>query len=134
VSATSRSLAILLAALVVAACTSGTPSSPSAGGVDPAAAGVIAQYGHRATGPTRRTPIVLDLASEQWALPLEVSRSVGLDFGALEGRSAELLFTPIAGREPDASLVVLTVEGRLVGTWIAPGSMVSGVLPVDEHP
>ncbi len=75
-----------------------------------------------------------DLAQPPWLLYLEVSRAIGLDFGALEGRSGELLITPVAAAEADAILVVLLVEGRPVGAWIGPGGSSSGVLALDQHP
>ncbi len=113
----------------------GDPAEPGVAGVDPVAASVLAQYGHRPTGPTRRLGVeVGELTDQPWSLHLEVSRTVGLDFSALEGRQGALLATPVAASEPDAEIFVLLVDGRPVGAWLSPGGSMSGVLPVSARP
>jgi hypothetical protein len=127
--------AVVLALLAVAGC--GPRPAPLLASieVDPAAAAMIARYGHRSTGPTRRAAVeIADLRGQPWALYLEASRAVGLDFSALEGETGELLITPIAASESDAVLVVLLVGGQPAGAWIGPGGTTSGVLPLDARP
>jgi hypothetical protein len=102
--------------------------------VDPAAAPFLEPFGHRAAGPSRREPVEVGNAGEQpWSLYLEVSRAVGLDFSTLQGRTGELVRTPVAGDAADAELIVLVVGGRAVGAWISPGGGSSGVLPVSAR-
>jgi hypothetical protein len=130
----SRLLALVVVVLL-AACGPGAASvQPPIADVDPLAAAVLAEYGHRPTGATTRLDTVVSVAENGWPLYLEVSREVGLDFAPLAGRQGVLLKTPIEGSAPDAALLVLVVEGRPAGAWISPGGTSSGVLPVTAEP
>jgi len=140
-----RPLALVVLILVtVGACAPG-PASPSTAsaprdnpiaGVEPATAAVMRQYGHAPAGPTRVVPLdaIGDIREQPWSLYLEVSRQVGLDFGALRGAAGALEMTPLDEWPADAVLVVLRVDGRPVGAWIGPGGNSSGVLPADARP
>ncbi len=89
--------------------------------------------GSQAVGPTTTLSIVIgDAAEHPWLLYREVSRRIGLDFGTLEGQTAELQKTPIAPTTDGATAFVLVHDGRVVGAWRDAGPMSSGVLALDE--
>jgi hypothetical protein len=134
-----RHVAALALAFVLVACGTTTPSDdPTSGvpaGIDELSAPLLLTNGLTPIGPTQaRAVVVGDMADAPWLQYLEVSKAIGLDFGALEGRPAQLRMTPIRGREPDAAAYVLVVDGRAVGAWIGPGGTTSGVLPLNAGP
>ncbi len=102
--------------------------------VAPASAQVLEQYGLTPTGPTVTDTIEIgDIQQPPWALYLEVSREIGLDFSDLSGATAELQATPIVGGRTGASTHVLVVDGVARGAWLSSDDM-SGVLPLSMPP
>jgi len=103
--------------------------------VDPISRALLDAYGQAPAGATIVSQVTVgDTAELPWALYLEVSRLVGLDFAALEGAGAELRETPVAGWAPDARAYVLVRAGEAIGAWIGPGGNSSGVLPLSARP
>jgi hypothetical protein len=128
----------LVVALVVAGCAgadSGQRPTPDFVTVDPVTLELLEAHGLRPAGPTAARQVTVDDPRDlPWALYLEVSRSIGLDFTSLEGQVAELRATRIVGSNPDAAVYVLVHGGRAVGAWVDPGGSSSGVLSLADRP
>lgn len=125
-----RVLVFSIAILAIAACGTTVP----AGAVDVVSASLFVEYGIEPTGATTSCLIEdSDPTDEQWALPLEASRSIGLDFAGLAGRTLELRTTPVSGRDPVTRAHVLVAGGRAVGAWISQENA-SGVRSLADRP
>jgi hypothetical protein len=129
---------LLVVALAVAGCggaDSGQRPTPGLATVDPVTLELLEAHGLRPAGATASSQVTVgDLEDLPWALYLEVSRSIGLDFSPLEGQLAELRSTRIERTNPDAAVYVLVHEGRPAGAWLDPGGSSSGVLSLSDRP
>jgi hypothetical protein len=126
-----RATAALLALALVAGCAS-LPVEPTSEPIDP---GVALLREHGWEPGTTLSQWTVQVGAEDvvpghvWDLYLDASREVGLDFGALRGRPAELIVVELDG--PRASLLV--VGGQVVGAWVFGGEAVGcvpGIFPL----
>jgi hypothetical protein len=131
-------LLVLALGVALAACGEAAPAEPATPDfvtVDPVTMELLEVHGLRPAGATASRQVAVGEVDElPWALYLEVSRSIGLDFAALEGEAAELRATRIVGSNPDAAVYVLVHGGRAVGAWVDPGGSSSGVLSLADRP
>ena len=115
----------LIACLTLTACGIGS------GGVSAPSSALLGKHDIARVGPTVIEPIEIgDVRDSEWALNLEVSQRIGLDFSDLSGASAELHTTPVAGDFGEGMRAhILVFDGTVRGAWLSAQGM-SGVLPL----
>ena len=117
---------VVLAALVLAACT-------AVSGVEPATAALLEEHDLRAAGPTSTAAIEIGPVHDApWLLYREASQEIGLDFAGLSGATAQLRTTPL---ENDGLRVhVLVANDVAVGAWLSAEDLAPGIFALTDPP
>lgn len=119
-----------------------TACTPSAAPDDPVQ--LLEAHGWSIVGSVKEStveiPADLSLVSgpPPWAVLLDLSKSVGLDFSDQAGKTVKLLAYPVAdqkGRLDDdqdwAAILLVSQDGRIAGAWVTPLETLGGSYSIE---